>query len=222
MKQFSKKILALKSFEYVILSFIILQAVALIIETLPVIPEWMQAVIPYVHWVVIIAFTLEALLKIVVLSPKTYLKQAWNVFDAFIVIISYLPFGIIIPLAKALRVVRVVGMVHELKSLVEHFLSAYRHVLEVLLLLLILLFGYALLGFHYFAGIDPDHWNTLGLSFLSLLQVMTLDNWGGIMQVAMTGAPYAWIFFVSFIFCVAILFIVLVVALVKSVEKLRT
>ncbi|HBA32840.1 MAG TPA: ion transporter, partial [Gammaproteobacteria bacterium] len=46
---------------------------------------------------------------------------------------------------------------------------------------------------------DPRHWETLGLSLLTLFRIVTLEDWTDIMYTGMELNPYAWIYFVSFV-----------------------
>ena len=61
----------------------------------------------------------------------------------------------------------------------------------------------------------PLWFGTLGESFYTLFQIMTLESWSmGIVRPVMDVYPYAWIFFVPFIFIVTFVMINLVVAII--------
>ena len=61
----------------------------------------------------------------------------------------------------------------------------------------------------------PEWFGTLGESFYTLFQVMTLESWSmGIVRPVMEVYPYAWVFFVPFIFVVTFVMINLVVAII--------
>jgi voltage-gated sodium channel len=51
-----------------------------------------------------------------------------------------------------------------------------------------------------FGGAFPEWFGTLGESFYTLFQVMTLESWSmGVVRPIMEVHPYAWVFFVLFI-----------------------
>jgi voltage-gated sodium channel len=61
----------------------------------------------------------------------------------------------------------------------------------------------------------PEWFGTLGESFYTLFQIMTLESWSmGIVRPIMETHPLAWIFFVPFIFVVTFVMINLIVAVV--------
>ncbi|MCK4974505.1 MAG: ion transporter, partial [Sulfurimonas sp.] len=61
----------------------------------------------------------------------------------------------------------------------------------------------------------PQWFGTLGESFYTLFQIMTLESWSmGIVRPIMEAHPYAWMFFVPFIFIVTFIMVNLIVAVV--------
>ena len=69
--------------------------------------------------------------------------------------------------------------------------------------------------YHLFHEHDPTHWETLGISLLTLFRVVTLEDWTDVMYTAMDMHPMSWIYFVSFVvlgtFVVINLFIAVVI-----------
>jgi len=58
-----------------------------------------------------------------------------------------------------------------------------------------------------FSKIDPDRWGTLGSSIITLFTVATLTNWDTRLFSAMSGNPFAWVFFFSFVILAALVVI---------------
>ena len=83
-----------------------------------------------------------------------------------------------------------------------------------MILMGIVLYSYALVGFKQFSEHDPEHWGSLGVSVLSLFQIMTLDDWGNIMHTTIMLEPLAWVYFVSFITISAFIVVNLFIAIV--------
>ncbi|MDH3279954.1 MAG: ion transporter [Gammaproteobacteria bacterium] len=96
---------------------------------------------------------------------------------------------------------------------------------NVILLLMIVFYMYAIAGFHLFHVHDPIHWGSLGLSLLTLFRVLTLEDWTDVMYEAMEMNESAWIFFVSFVvvatFIVINLFIAVVINNLEEAKKER-
>ena len=62
---------------------------------------------------------------------------------------------------------------------------------------------FAIMATHLYGETFPQWFGTLGESFYTLFQVMTLESWSmGIARPIMEVHPYAWIFFIPFIFVV--------------------
>jgi voltage-gated sodium channel len=86
---------------------------------------------------------------------------------------------------------------------------------HVILLMSVIFYIYAVTGFHLFSHGDPEHWGSLGVSLLTLFQMVTLEGWVDVMDASMEATPWAWIYFVTFImigtFVVLNLFIAVVI-----------
>jgi len=75
-----------------------------------------------------------------------------------------------------------------------------------------------------FGASFPDWFGSIGASFYTLFQVMTLESWSmGIVRPVMEVYPYAWLFFVLFIllttFAVLNLFIAIIVDAMSQEHK---
>ncbi len=93
---------------------------------------------------------------------------------------------------------------------------------HVIILLGLLLYVYAVLGFYLFREDDADHWGTLGAALLTLFQMLTLEGWVEIQESVLATTPWAWLYFGSFIvvgvFVVVNLFIAVVINNLESVK----
>ena len=87
--------------------------------------------------------------------------------------------------------------------------------LNIAILMGILFFVYAVLGFHLFSEHDPEHWRDLSYAILTLFRVVTLEDWTDVMYTAMEMSPFYAAYFVSFVvigtFVVVNLFIAVVI-----------
>ena len=86
---------------------------------------------------------------------------------------------------------------------------------NVVALMSIIFYVYAIAGYHLFHESDPTHWRSLGISLLSLFRIVTLEDWTDIMYIAMDTYWWAWLYFVSFVivgtFVIVNLFIAVVI-----------
>ena len=166
-------------------------------------------------------FIAEALLKWLALSPRPlrYFKDGWNVFDFLVIVLALVPatgqLAMIARVARLLRVVRLITTIRDLRLIVTALVRCIPSVVHVLLLMGIVVYIYAIMGYYLFHENDPDAWGSLSASILTLFNMLTLDDWAKIMYKAMELHPMAWIYFVSYIvigtFVVINLFIAIIV-----------
>ena len=236
MKKIAQNIVSRKSFEYSIISLIILNGIVLGLETSPSIVKNYGDYLLLVNNLVLAVFVIEAILKIIAVAPrfKLYFGDGWNLFDFSVVVLSLIPatgeYAMIARLARLLRVARLVSTIPELRLIVSTLVRSIPSMGHVLLLMSIIFYIYAVAGYHIFHEHDPTHWNNLGLSLLTLFRVVTLEDWTDVMYKAMELYPMAWIYFVSFVvvgtFVVINLFIAVVInnleeAKQEALEKLE-
>ena len=165
----------------------------------------------YGHWLhlgnqaALAVFIVEALLKITASAPRVsrYFKDGWNVFDFTIIVFALVPitgqFAMIARLARLLRVLRLISAIKELRLIVTALVRSIPSVGHVMMLMSIIVYIYAIVGYHLFHQHDPENWRTLGVSVLTLFNIITLEGWTEVMRKAMELNPLAWIYFVSFV-----------------------
>ena len=74
---------------------------------------------------------------------------------------------------------------------------------------------FAIMATNLYGATHPEWFGTLGESFYTLFQIMTLESWSmGIVRPIMEVHPMAWTFFVPFIFVVTFIMVNLIVAVV--------
>ena len=182
------------------------------------------------------ALVFEVLLKMFAISPRIdqYFKDAWNIFDFAIItflIVSLIfsdalaSYGVLVVLARLLRLLRSLFTVQELRLILTTLFRSIPSMAHIAMLLGIVVYVYALVGYNIFGEHDTKHWGSLGVSVLSLFQVVTLDGWSEIMRPATELEPLAWLYFVSFViitaYIVANLFIAVVVKNLDDAKQLR-
>lgn len=221
MKEFCARTVNTKWFEYSIIGLILLNAAVLGLETSASINQKYSSLFSFINQFVLAIFVLEAAMKITAVYPKIgkYFRDGWNVFDFTIVVLSFIPatgqFAIIARLARLARILRLISALPELKLIVSTLIKSIPSMGNVILLMSVIFYVYAIMGFHLFHQHDPQHWGNLGLALLSLFRIATLEDWTDLMYTGMEMSPFAWIFFVSFVvigtFVVINLFIAIII-----------
>ncbi len=209
------------AFEYFIIGLILFNAVVLGLETLPSVVEEYSFWLGFSQQAILGVFIVEAALKIFALTPRgdRYFRDGWNVFDFSIIVLSLVPatggFAVIARLARLMRLLRLVSAVPELRLIVATLVRSIPGMLHIVVLMSLMVYIYAIIGFQLFHKHDPEHWRNLGISLLSLFRVVTLEDWTDIMYKAMEFHPLAWIYFLTFVifgtFVVINLFIAVVI-----------
>ena len=208
-------------FEPFMIGLIVFNAILIGLETSREFVERYDGWLNISNDVILGVFIIEALLKIIAVAPRfrLYFGNGWNLFDFSIVVLSLIPatgeFALVARLIRILRVLRLVSAVPQLRLIVATLVRSIPSMGHVILLMSVIFYIYAIIGFHLFGDDDTEHWGTLGASLLTLFQMVTLEGWVEVMDTALGAHWWAWIFFVSFImvgtFVVLNLFIAVVI-----------
>jgi voltage-gated sodium channel len=87
--------------------------------------------------------------------------------------------------------------------------------LSIAALMSLFFYIFAIMATQLYSEKFPEWFGTLGASFYTLFQIMTLESWSmGIVRPIMEVYPLAWTFFVPFIFIVTFVMVNLIVAIV--------
>jgi voltage-gated sodium channel len=108
-------------------------------------------------------------------------------------------FALVARLVRVLRVLRLVSAVPQLRLIVATLVRSIPSMGHVIMLMSIIFYIYAVIGFHLFHEHDAEHWGTLGASLLTLFGIVTLEGWVQVMETALELHRWAWVYFVSFV-----------------------
>jgi len=152
--------------------------------------------------VLTVIFTAEMVLKVGGLGPRVYVADAFNVFDAVIVITSLVELavtsgsdsgdgGSIVGLFRTFRLLRVLKLAKSIKTLRILLVTTINSLPDIgwmSLVLVLFLFIFAVLGVQLFAGslrglpTDPPYsFDDVFEALFSVFQVLTGDDWTSIM-----------------------------------------
>lgn len=152
-----------------------------------------------------------------------FFRSGWNIFDFFVVGIALVPGAQAITILRAMRVLRILRLlqfVPVLRRITEALLKALPDMGAVVAILALFVYVGAVMATYLFGGSDhPDVQELFGdlpSSAYTMFQVMTLDGWRFevVQKVLDNGYPYAWIFFLSFIFLASFAVLNLFIALI--------
>ncbi|TMM46889.1 ion transporter [Colwellia ponticola] len=154
-------------------------------------------------------------------QKKGFFKNGWNIFDTVIVIGSLIPAGgsgvLIARLLRVFRVLRLVSMVPELRLLINALLKAIPRMGYIALLMFVIFYIYAAIGSMYFHSINEVLWGDVSISMLTLFRVATFEDWTDVMYETMAVHPFSWIYYLTFIFLTAFIFLNMMVGTVLEV-----
>lgn len=189
-------------FNNFILTVIILNAITLGLETRPGAAEFAGGLLGYLDRIAIGIFTVELALKLYAYR-QNFFKDGWNLFDFAIVAAAYVPASAGLSVLRALRILRalrLIALVPSMRRVVQGLLSAIPSMASVIVLLVLTFYIAAVMATKLFGVTFPQWFGSIGESFYTLFQIMTLESWSmGIVRPVMEVFPFAWVFFVPFI-----------------------
>ena len=209
-------------FQLVVVSIIILNAILIGATTYELEPIFLD-LIRVLDYSITIFFVIELSIRYFgEPNKKEFFKSGWNVFDTIIVGISLIPIPnnssfLVLRLLRIFRVLRLISVIPELKKIIEAILASINRVFFVSLLLFIILYIYATMGSILFHADDPSRWEDLGISLITLFQVLTMSSWETVMLPMQKIYWWAWIYFFSFIVICGITMLNLVIAILVDV-----
>ena len=213
----TKTIVLSQLFQNFIITIIILNGISMGLETSKSVMDSYGSIINAFDKVVITIFTIEIIMRIYV-HRISFFKDGWSLFDFFIVAISLVPTSAgfeILRILRVLRLFRLITVVPQMRKIVIALVSVIPGMISIAGLLTLLFYIFAIMSVHLFGETFPQWFGTLGESFYTLFQIMTLESWSmGIARPIMEVHPYAWVFFVPFIFIVTFIMINLIIAIV--------
>jgi len=215
-------------FQLAVIGLIVVNAVLIGVETSDALMQAYGPILLGASYTIQGLFLLEIALRLAAHWPRPgrFFREGWNVFDFTIVAVSLLPatgpFATVGRLARLLRVVRLISVAPDLRLIVTTMLRSIPSMLHVVMLMGLLIYVYAVAGFHLFRHIDPAHWGTLGRALLTTFQMLTLEGWVEMQAAVLPTLPWAWLFFGSYVvvnvFVVVNLFVAVVLNNLESVK----
>lgn len=228
MVNLARRIINDTRFNVFIIGVILVNAVLVGLETSEGILAAYGPVLELVNTLIIVIFIFEITVRLVSYWPRplSFFRDGWNLFDFVIVALSLLPaagsFATVARLARLLRVVRLVSVLPELRLIVGTMLRSLSSMAAIVLLLTLVIYVYAVLGYHLFGGVDPERWGSLGNAVKTLFETLTLEGWLEFQAAVIDEVPLAWVFFGSYVLIAVFIVVNLFIAVIlNNLEKVK-
>jgi len=208
-----------RSVQNAIIILILINALLLGLETSTTVMAQAGQFILALDQLILTLFVVEITLRIFVYG-QSFWRDPWSLFDFSVVAIALVPasgpFAVLRAL-RVLRVLRLLTMVPSMRRVVGALLNAIPGLGSIGLMLMVFYYVFAVIATNIFGSAFPDWFGTLGNSFYTLFQIMTLESWSmGIVRPIMETFPYAWAFFVPFIMVATFTMLNLFIAIIVS------
>ena len=162
----------------------------------------------------------------------------WNWFDFLITLGSAIAliehlfvhpeYLFITRLFRIFRIFRLLEISEKMRDIERKIANIIPTVFSFAMLIFVLVYIYAIIGFYLFKGMNAGaaDFSNLSQSIVTMFRVMTLDGWGDIMKAAEAKADYLghWVFvvfFISFIAITVILTLNIFIAVLASNVELK-
>jgi len=148
-------------------------------------------------------FLIEAIVKLVVLKPKKYFANKWNLFDFIIVVVSlpslmtFIPFFAthnyavlkVLRLFRMIRLARLLKFLPRISMIMAGLARALKASVFVIIVLAFLNFMFALFTCHFFGEIAPEYFGNPGIAAYSIFQLFTVEGWNEIPASILSAYP---------------------------------
>jgi voltage-gated sodium channel len=217
-----------KLFQGFIYAVIIANAIVVGLSTYPTIDQDASDFLDLINEVFLGIFTVELAIRIGAYGrrPQDFFRDGWNSFDFVVVGLAFVPWlrksATLLRLVRLLRVLRLASVRDDLRAVAVGMARSIPAIASLLVMVTLVVYFYAMIGWLMFHAEDPQHWGTVGQSMLTLFTVSTLEGWNVILYEGQQIQPGAWIFFVSFVLLISFLVINIVMGiLMNSIENAR-
>jgi glucose-6-phosphate-specific signal transduction histidine kinase len=148
-------------FQMLITFIILFNTVTLAMDSYPVINKDMDIAFTYFNYVFTAIFVFEALIKIIGLGLRSFIRDRFNIFDLIVVIISIVELTFSkggsggfsgLRAVRLFRIVRLARSFERLKLLIDSIAHTLTAIGNFIILLVLFIYVYALLGMTFFAG----------------------------------------------------------------------
>ena len=217
-----RRIESSRIFQSVVIGIIILSALTIGAKTYEL-PPLVEGSLSVMDSAITVFFLIEILFRFAACpNKKRFLMDGWNLFDTLVVVGSLIPLDnsdavLLGRLLRVFRVLRLVSVVPELRFLINSLLKAIPRMGYIALLMFIIFYIYAAMGSMFFADVDETLWGDVAIAMLTLFRVATFEDWTDVMYATMESYPLSWLYYLTFIFLTAFVFLNMMIGAILEV-----
>lgn len=208
-----------RTWEQFIIALIVINAITLGLETSPEAMAAAGGLLKAIDRVILGFFVIEIALRLYAFGPR-FFRDPWSLFDFAIVAVALMPSSGAFSVLRALRILRVlrlISVVPSLRKVVGGLITSLPGLASIFVLLMLVFYVFAVMATKLYGSAFPEWFGTIGASFYTLFQIMTLESWSmGIVRPVMEVYPWSWAFFVPFIACTAFTVLNLFIGVIVS------
>ncbi|MFC0529360.1 ion transporter [Phytohabitans kaempferiae] len=201
---------------------IVVNAVALGLETYGAVAAAAGPALRAVEYVCVACFVVELLIRFGahLATPAGFFRDRWNLFDLAIVTAPLLP-GVrenvtLLRLLRLARIVRTFRLFPSLRVILVGIRRSIPGLGSFLLVTVLLLYAYAILGWMLFGRAYPEEYGTVGQAMLTLFLLLSLDGITDTLQAGRDVTEWAVVYYVSYMVAACYLLTNLLVGLVLT------
>lgn len=142
-------------------------------------------------WFVVIVFSLEIFLRIIALGRR-FGEDKWDVFDVIVVLVSLIgqsPVFSAVRVLRVLRVLRLLSHFHSLRLISFVIWKSITGCFSISLLMLLVLFVFAIIGHELFGVTHPQIFGNLHLAMHTLFRVAALYAYDDVVGLLVVSYP---------------------------------
>ncbi|TGN40447.1 ion transporter [Marinobacter confluentis] len=217
-----RRIESSRIFQSVVIGIIILSALTIGAKTYEL-PPLAEQSLSIMDIAITLFFLIEILFRFAACpDKKRFFLDGWNLFDTLVVVGSLIPLNnsdavLLGRLLRVFRVLRLVSVVPELRFLINSLLKAIPRMGYIALLMFIIFYIYAAMGSMFFADVDEFLWGDVSIAMLTLFRVATFEDWTDVMYATMEQHPLSWLYYLTFIFLTAFVFLNMMIGAILEV-----
>ncbi|MDQ7909329.1 ion transporter [Phytohabitans sp. ZYX-F-186] len=201
---------------------IVVNAVTLGLETYGSVATTAGAVLRAVEYFCVACFVAELLVRFGahLSTPGGFFRDRWNLFDLAVVAAPLLP-GVrenvtLLRLLRLARIVRTFRLFPSLRVILVGIRRSIPGLGSFLLITVLVLYGYAMLGWMLFGDVYPERYGTVGQAMLTLFLLLSLDGITDTLQAGREVTEWAVLYYVSYMVAACYLLTNLLVGLVLT------
>ena len=214
-----------RSGHWTIGAIVIVNAIILGAQTFKNIPPEIAAVLHHISQAILWLFVIELATRIVA-GGTSFFKRGWNLFDVLIVGASLVHHLGFLPILRAFRSLHLMSMMDaspKMRHIISGLWKAMPGILNVFSIFILFFYIASVIGVFLFRDAGVAEFQHIGIAMKTMFQVLTGDDWSGIMKNVEKVNPYAWAYFILFyvviVFIILNLFIGVVVGALQAAEE---